>query len=179
MNPDRMNFEDIAAGVLACACEALTSAGTPVCVCEETIGPPALDSCDCQCGTGGGSGQLNLWVDPIYLSTTFPGESTAQTPQETACGVPLIVASMHVQISRCTTGELFGYSPVSLWHHDATIVRQSVGCCLAEMLEDKEIRRFMMGSTAANPESGGCAGSTLSFLVALRHCICPADPAAP
>lgn len=177
MNPAAMNFAAVSAAVLACVCEALESAGTPACVCEETLGAPALVSCDCQCD-GPGMGQVGLWTDSTFLSSSFPNEMTQQTLQETACGVPLIVASMNVQISRCTSADAaFGqYTPVQLQHRDSTVVRQAVACCLADMLSDKTIKRFIMGTSTFNPEQGGCAGSTLGFRVALGHCLCPPDP---
>lgn len=179
MNTAKMNFAQITADVLACVCEALEDIGTPVCVCEETIGQPVLDSCDCVCSNGAGKGQLNVYIDgQIYPSraSNFPAAALDVQAIDKGCGVPFIVAPLAVQISRCTDATFGELTALQLWHQDATVVRQAIGCCLADMLDDGDIKRFLMGPTAINAPSGNCAGSTLTAWVALGHCTCPATP---
>lgn len=174
------NFGPIVTGLASCVCDALETAGVPVCRCDlATIGAPAWDACDCAC-TGGGSGQLAAYVGgAIMPSLSFPNPYAGGDRQaDTNCGPPYLVAPISIEIARClpdgqppTVAEQM--AAALAWHDDATLIRQAVGCCLVDMKAARQISRFLIGATRVLPPQGGCAGSVLTVEVALAHCVCP------
>lgn len=177
-NIDLMNFAEIAQAALDCACEALAAASRPVCVCELTIGPPAWDTCDCQCSSGG-RGQLAVYPITTYASRRFPDPATTDDRADPACGPAFKVTTFGIQISRCIgdwviDGETL--TAAQIWYGDETVIRQAIGCCLADLKGDKTIRAFLLGATAPLQEQGNCAGSAMTFQVGIGSCLCPPYP---
>lgn len=175
MNEDVGNFATILLSLAECVCSGLTRVERPVCDCEVTNVAPAWDACDCVCPTGNGRGQLSVYASKIVASNSPPTEAPADPRNDHGCGPDFLVASLEIQIVRPDC-EAFGLTVPQLIHADAALVRQAVGCCLQTMRRAKTIKRFGVGATTFDPESGACLGSTLGAWIAIGHCLCPDDP---
>jgi hypothetical protein len=180
-----LNFFNVVSAIGQCASDGLaidSIAGRPCRECFVVAGSIVADSCGCTCGPGDTrTGQLALSVTRIFPSATFPNPAV-DDGRQSRCGVPFLVAEVHVQVHRCVhTMDENGTPPTCdqlledarIWHSDAAAVRKAVGCCVRDMKADRTIRDFAIGETVPLGEEGGCTGSDLRVLVAIANCTCP------
>lgn len=180
-----LNFLGVVTGIGQCVADGLevdSVAGLPCRTCLAVAGTIVADDCSCTCGDDDTrNGQMAVNVLRIYPSATFPTPAT-DDGRQSRCGVGFLVAEIHVQVHRCVhTMTDAGTAPTCdellqdavVWHSDAAAVRKAVGCCLIDMKAAQTIRDFSVGETVPLGEEGGCTGSDLRVLVAIRHCLCP------
>jgi hypothetical protein len=180
-----LNFITMVTGIGACVADGLevdSLGGRPCRICLAVAGSIVADDCGCTCGDNDDrNGQLAVTVTRIFPSATLWG-TAVDDGRQSRCGVPFLVAEIHVQVHRCVhTLQEGGAAPTCdqlladavIWHSDAAAVRKAVGCCVRAMRTAKTIKDFALGETVPLGEEGGCTGSDLRVYVAIANCICP------
>lgn len=180
-----LNFIGVVTGIGQCVADGLevdSIAGLPCRVCLAVAGSIVADDCGCTCGElDNRNGQLAVTVPRIYPSATL-WQPSVDNAHGSKCGVPHLVAEVHVQVHRCVhTMTDDGEPPTCeqllqdavVWHSDAAAIRKAVGCCVRAMKAAGTIRDYAIGETTALGEEGGCTGSDIRMLIAIPNCTCP------
>lgn len=182
---------EIAQALLACASDRVSEAWAdtdpPPLLARECVVWGAIAWDDCECG------QLVVSIADQYPSNSFPTAATGATAAgatQGRCGSALWVIRYEVSILRCMpVQDEQGHSPTcealdeaaQIAARDSWAVRSGIGCCLVSMAKDllpngsTEIADWQITGQPSTGPQGGCGGSSLGVLVALRNCLCPAS----
>lgn len=148
--------------------------GTPNRVCLLIPGiDVAWDNCQC--------GQLAQVIVGEYL-TNVPFDGGSSATQGTGCGVSYRAFTVATSLVRCVPPMDANGVPPSCDAYlaagindviDRTAVRGALLCFLQNLLDAGRIEYYQLGAQAALGEQGGCAGSVLTWSVALvNRCPC-------
>lgn len=176
-------FLNVITGVGSCVIGALdqTPAGAPCRQC--TLVPTSQFAWDNCCESCDVPGTVQLAIRGVYGSEAFPQPFTG-TWGKPRCGPRYQVVRAAVSVTRCLPAlDQSGNAPsctdeltaaVTL-ENDRTAIRQGIACCLsyAQSQTPALVSAWSMGETTTLPESGGCGGIEMEFLVAVQACVCP------
>lgn len=149
--------------ILDCVCDALTEAGTPVCSCYATVGPPNAVLC-CECGqddsySGDGTVSGEATVNVVQVYDADPNDLT-QIDRIHPCNRSTTAADIALVVTRCyPMVDEDGNMPdtdaqdeaATGMHADVETVWKALTCgCFGS--------RLIVRNVAVNaPPQGGCA----------------------
>lgn len=146
-----------------------TFGGTPDRIVLATPGQIAWDKCDC-----GLFAQTIINVASAKTSTSPASDSSVF-----ACGHPLMIITVSLQLLRCIPGptdvDPMAPSPESLVNsaliheEDRTVVRRSLFRHLKSLFDEYKIRDFTIGSANSVGPEGLCGGVEITYTFALDN----------
>lgn len=161
--------------LLACAVDALTDAGAPVC---RSFVHPGATAPDDYCGVDGDAeGQAWVNVERVVPSASFPAQDTSAQ----RCAPVGYAAQVRVGVVRCAaTVEVNSDGTVvfppgadvtadaAKTHRDRRLLLEAILCCFTDVDFDLQV-----GAWEPRGPSGGCVGGTWTVQLPEPACPCP------
>lgn len=167
-------FTNIVTGVgEAIYTEILATGGGPEIKRKCLLVPGQIVWDDCQCG------QLAQTITSVFPSNSFPAPATDQ--RTTACGPYMMVATVIVSMTRCTTVLAEGADPprcVTLMDEAVKLERDryamyhAAACALKSLRDVYQILEFAVGTATSVGPEGGCVGVELTYSIGIATDCC-------